>query len=153
MGLVVLGRNVQQDVRRNHSCAACAGATHFNFRCSALARMFEEATVEEATAARCSVGCRRNGHADNGDDMMLQNLVKARQARDAVIGEICDGLPSHCTEEQALRLCQDKDLLTRLELIDDRIRIVEAELVSCGRAYRLRLGDVVLRNPMRRWRV
>jgi hypothetical protein len=97
---------------------------------------------------------RDNGHVDNGDDisvMMLQNLAKSRQARDAVIKEICVGLPSHYTEEQALRRCQDKDLLTRLALINDRIRIVEGELVSCGRAYRLRLGDIVLRTPVQRW--
>ena len=70
--------------------------------------------------------------------MMLQNLTKARQARDAIIKEICDGLPSYYTEEQALRRCQDKDLLTRLALINDRIRIVGGELVSCGHSYRLR---------------
>jgi hypothetical protein len=95
-----------------------------------------------------------NGHVDNGDDMfatMLQDLTKARQARDAVIKEICDGLPSHYTEEQALRRCQDKGALTRLALVNDRIRIVEGELVSCGRAHRLRLGNIVLRRPMRRW--
>ena len=97
---------------------------------------------------------RDNGHLDNGDDisvMMLQKLTKARQARDAVIKEICEGLPSHYTEEQAIRHCQDKGLLTQLALINDRIRIVEGELVSCGRAYRLRLGDIVVRESMRRW--
>ena len=91
---------------------------------------------------------------DNGDDMfatMLQDLTKARQARDAVIKEICDGLPSHYTEEQALRRCRDKDALTRLALLNDRIRIVEGELVSCGRAHRLRLGNIALRKPIRRW--
>jgi hypothetical protein len=46
-----------------------------------------------------------NGHVDNGDDisvMMLQNLARSRQARDAVIKEICVGLPSHYTEEQSI---------------------------------------------------
>ena len=38
-----------------------------------------------------------------------------------------------------------------LALINDRIGIVEGELVSCGRAYRLGRGDIVLRNPMQRW--
>jgi hypothetical protein len=108
-------------------------------------------TLEEADALLLVVGDNR--HFDNGDGifaMMLQDLTKARQARDAVIKEICDGLPPHYTEEQALRRCQDKDMLTRLALINDRIRIVEGELVSCGRAHRLRLGDIVLREPMRR---
>ena len=108
---------------------------------------------KDLRGGRCSAGCPGQ-RPDNGDCisvMMLQNLTKARQARDAIIKEICDGLPSYYTEEQALRRCQDKDLLTRLALINDRIRIVEGELVSCGRAYRLRLGDTVLREPMRRW--
>jgi hypothetical protein len=96
---------------------------------------------------------RGYGYVNNWNDiavMMLQNLAKARQARDAVIKEIREALPSHYTEEQALQRCQDKDLLTRLALINDRIRIAEGELVSCGRAYRLRLGGIVLREPMRR---
>ena len=96
---------------------------------------------------------RDYGYANNWDDisvMMLQNLAKARQAREAVIKEIREGLPPHYTEEQALRCCQNKDLLTRLALINDRIRIVEGELVSCGRAYRLRLGGILLREPMAR---
>jgi hypothetical protein len=92
-----------------------------------------------------------NGLVDNGDDMALQQLIESRQVRDATIKEICDGLPSHCTEEQALQRCRDKELLARLARINDRIRIVEGGLVNCGRAYRLRLGDVVLRKPKRRW--
>jgi hypothetical protein len=47
--------------------------------------------------------------------------------------------------------CQNKDLLIRSALINDRIQIVEGELVSCGPAYGLLLGDVVLRELMRRW--
>jgi hypothetical protein len=141
-------------VQRNRSCAARA---HLNFRCHALAKgppstvlvwSFRQ-NFEEAHDLLVD-----NGHVDNGDDifvMTLQNLTKARQARDAGIKEICDGSPSHYTEEQALRRCQDKGALTRLALINDRIRIVEDELVSCGRAYRVRLGDIVVREPMRRW--
>jgi hypothetical protein len=72
--------------------------------------------------------------------MMLQNLAKARQARDAVIKEIREGLPSHYTQEQALRCCQNKDLLTRLALINDRIRVVEGELRIQKPLHPYRLG-------------
>jgi hypothetical protein len=102
-------------------------------------------TFEEATTAS------GHDHVDKGDGVMLQNLVEARQFRDSIIKKICDGLPSHCTEEQALRECRDTDLLTQLAIINDRIGIVEGELVRCGRAYRLRLGNIVLRKPMQSW--
>jgi hypothetical protein len=77
--------------------------------------------VSQRSVACC---CPGNGHVDDGDDMMLQNLTESRQARDAVIKEIRKGLPSRCSEEQALRRCQDEELLTRLALINDEIRIV-----------------------------
>jgi hypothetical protein len=106
---------------------------------------FTSGPYEEATTAS------GNDHVDEGHGMILQNLVEARQVRDAIIKKICDGVPSHCTEEQALRDCRDTDLLTQLAIINDRIGIVEGELVRCGRAYRLRLGDIVLRTPMQSW--
>jgi hypothetical protein len=137
---------LQRDMQRNHLCAASDNSGSSQLLMPCAARTFD--------GADDLLVVWDNGHVDNGDDisvMMLQNLAKSRQARDAVIKEICVGLPSHYTEEQALRHCQDKDLLTRLALINDRIRIVEGELVSCGRAYRLRLGDIVLCAPAQRW--